>query len=84
MPAACASRISRSCFILPLLPRHRSGHLSLQMVCRAAAIALLAAACAAPALALYDASDAVVQLTDKDFDKTTRSGVWLVEVYAPW
>ena len=66
------------------MPRHLSGHLSLQMVCRAAAIALLAAACAAPALALYDASDAVVQLTDKDFDKTTRSGVWLVEVYAPW
>jgi hypothetical protein len=67
------------------MPRHHLQlHLSLQMVCRAAAIALLAAACAAPALALYDASDAVVQLTDKDFDKTTRSGVWLVEVYAPW
>ena len=50
---------------------------------RAAALFLLAA-CAAPALGLYDASDAVVQLTDKDFDKATRSGVWLVEVYAPW
>lgn len=46
--------------------------------------ALIFAASLACAAALYDASDAVVQLTDKDFDKTTRSGVWLVEVYAPW
>ena len=45
---------------------------------------LFFAAAVACAAALYDASDAVVQLTDKDFDKTTRHGVWLVEVYAPW
>jgi hypothetical protein len=46
--------------------------------------ALLLLALAAGASALYSSSDAVVQLTDKDFDKKTREGVWLVEVYADW
>lgn len=46
------------------------------------AVMLLAAL--ASAVALYDASDAVVALDDKTFDKKTKEGVWLVEVYANW
>ena len=46
--------------------------------------ALAVFAALASAAALYDASDAVVQLTDKDFDKRTKEGIWVVEVYADW
>lgn len=46
------------------------------------AVVLLAAL--ASAVALYDASDAVVALDEKNFDKKTKEGIWLVEVYANW
>lgn len=45
---------------------------------------VLALAALATAAALYSSSDAVVQLTDKDFDQKVKTGVWIVEVYANW
>jgi protein disulfide-isomerase A6 len=35
------------------------------------------------AFSLYDKSSPVVQLTAKDFNQV-KSGIWLVEFYAPW
>jgi protein disulfide-isomerase A6 len=32
---------------------------------------------------MYDSNSAVVQLTAKDFNKV-KTGIWLVEFYAPW
>ena len=32
---------------------------------------------------MYDSNSAVVQLTAKDFNKV-KTGIWLVELYAPW
>lgn len=46
---------------------------------------LLFLAALATAAALYSSSDVnVVELGDKDFDKKTKEGVHLVEVYANW
>ncbi|CAL8096265.1 unnamed protein product [Calicophoron daubneyi] len=37
------------------------------------------------AFGLYDPSDDVIELTEKNFDQvTSSSGVWLVEFYQPW
>lgn len=45
-----------------------------QVSAKMRAVLLLAAL--ATAAALYDASDAVTQLDDKNFDKKTKEGVW--------
>ena len=38
------------------------------------------------AVALYDSSDEVVQLTSANFDRlvTSSDNVWIIEFYAPW
>lgn len=35
---------------------------------------------------VYDSSDDVVELTDKNFDRqvVNDDGIWVVEFYAPW
>eukprot|EP00882_Tetradesmus_deserticola_P007229 GHRQ01007615.1.p1 GENE.GHRQ01007615.1~~GHRQ01007615.1.p1 ORF type:complete len:215 (+),score=61.10 GHRQ01007615.1:195-839(+) len=47
-------------------------------------LSLLAlAACLQPALCLVKEGDVVI-LSDGDFDRETASGVWMIDIYAPW
>lgn len=55
-----------------------------QTTMRAAGLALLLLATAAPALALYDSSSAVRSLTPSDFNTVIKAKPALVEFYAPW
>lgn len=45
-------------------------------------LGLLAAFCGM-GLCLQD-REAVVILTDEDFDQKTSAGVWMIDIYAPW
>ncbi|WIA43954.1 hypothetical protein OEZ86_010346 [Tetradesmus obliquus] len=44
---------------------------------------LVSAACLHPAHCLVKEGDVII-LSDDDFDRETASGIWMVDIYAPW
>jgi hypothetical protein len=50
---------------------------------RLLAVLQVCAVCLHPALCLVKEGDVII-LSDDDFDRETASGVWMIDIYAPW